>query len=333
LKTPTRHCWIIFFLIQTINANLSPSILRAIYLYKKKGGVLVLHSVHTFEYVCSHFAGYDYKKQVKCTDCAKSVFKFKIFYRKCSRLGFIHSIGKGVTSLISSFYINKNVIDIITTPSDFLKEKMLMHPKINNIVVLRNPILKNQDESNKIYRNSDFFYFVYFGRLSEEKNIECIIKSFYIAQKTYSNFRMKVIGSGVEKKKIENLVKNLNLSEKVFFYDFLPKEELDIELRSCNVSILSSKCYENAPMVVSESIDLGLIPIVCNHGGMKEMVDICVLGLKFNSNNHSELAEKMAYSYNNFNKLLLKLSYSKSKIKKLFNSEVAYNSLIKLYSR
>ncbi|MHC9089715.1 glycosyltransferase family 4 protein [Tenacibaculum sp. IMCC1] len=317
-------------------ANLSPSILFSIYRYKKHTQVRVVHSVHTFEYLCSHHAAFDYKKNVKCLDCSKKNFKVKIFMRICGPKGFFHSYGKGISSLIASLFLRLKVVDFWTTPSNFLRTKMLnqRHIDESRVFVLRNPILDSSiGKKNKKVNKDKAFRFVYFGRFSEEKNIDCIIKAFNEVVKENIKCKLMLIGKGNYKQKIKKMVVDLDLIDNIEFIEFLPKKDLEKELRKCDVSLLSSKCYETASMVVVESIQLGLVPIVSNHGGMKEMVECCNAGIKFSDGDYIDLSSKMIESYNNYEHYLDEVEKSKRENLRQFNESRYFKRLIDLYSK
>lgn len=314
--------------------NLSPSIFLALKKYKNKNRVTIFQTVHTFEYLCSHSAGYDYLKQKKCTDCATNLYKFKIFARRCSRLGFIHSYAKGLTSFLYSNFVKNNLIDQIITPSNFLRKKMLLHPEIKSIEVLYNPVKSNnQIKLNNNTKLHNKFRFVFFGRLSEEKNIECIIEAFSIAVKENPFFELVIIGSGPQENKLRKLTDKLALTEKVIFKGFLEKKALTRELLNCNVSILSSKCYETASMVVLESIQYNLLPIVCDHGGMKEMVESVGVGLKFMDGDIYELSKKMKESYINNKKTKSELFEIRDKVLFDYGDLSYFINLNKIYNK
>jgi glycosyltransferase involved in cell wall biosynthesis len=314
--------------------NLSPSILRAILRYKKQNiHVKVIHTVHTFEYVCSHNAGYDYRKKRKCTDCADKKYKLKIFYRGCSRLGYFHSIGKGITNLISSYYVSRNVIDLWTTPSKFLRSFMISNfLEVEKVSVLRNPCdFENLKEDISIGKRQ-LFEFVYFGRFSEEKNIECLLKAFKIVSKEAANVRLSLIGQGEIEDELKDLCMRLDLLDFVTFEPFLPKAELIERLKSSKVSVLPSKCYETASLVTIESIMLNLIPIVCNHGGMKEMIELTNFGVTFEDNDEVDLSKKMLFAMNNYSNIMKDIETVKSDISNVFGADVFMEDIKKIYS-
>ncbi len=314
--------------------NLSPSVLKAIYKYKSKhNGVKVLQTVHTFEYICSHFAGYDYRQNRRCTDCAGSRYKFKIFYRGCSRAGYLHSWGKGIASLIGNYYIKRGVIDRWLSPSHFLRELMVRRLPADKVTLVRNPLhAQNTAGEQNTKTAGKPFLFVYFGRFSEEKNIECLVQAFARIYGSGRQVKLLLIGKGEEKEKLVALCETLSISEGVEFIEFLPVQELNKRLQQAHVSILPSKCFENAPMVVNESVFADLVPIVANHGGMKEMIEVAGFGLCFESDDAANLALQMEQVMDNFDHYMLDLPRAKETINGIFNVQVYLSALYENYN-
>ncbi len=300
--------------------NLSPSILRALKNYKlKHREVKIIHSVHTFEYLCSHHAGYDYKKQKKCLDCAKNKIKSKIFYRLCSRAGVFHSIGKGITSILAQYYLSFDLIDRWITPSDFLKNEMSKSwiPS-DKIYSIKNPlpdIFLNQSKNliDKDPENS----LIYFGRISNEKNLDVLLKAVCLLMKANFQVNLKIVGSGIERDRLILLSETYGISSFVKFIPFLEQTELLKILFKTKVSILPSKCFETASMLVLESISSNVLPIVVNHGGMLEMVNYMNVGYTFEDNDHYDLCDKIKSAFINYSVNLNKVIVSKQNLENL----------------
>lgn len=316
--------------------NLSPSIIKAIYEFKQKNvNTKIIQTVHTFEHLCSHHAAYDYKKEKRCLDCAGKRYKFKIFYRGCSRLGYLHSWAKGITSLISNYYFNKGFVDHYLTPSDFLHQCLLKNSHIGtNVTTLRNPMnvsFLNQ-KFNAAIEHKITFDFVYFGRFSEEKNLDFLVNSFYLLTKKVRNVRLVLIGQGPSKVPLEELLNNLNIREHVEFIDFLPINMLIAKLKECHVFVLSSKCFETASLVINEAVLCGLVPLVANHGAMEEALNILNVGSSFDGTNQEQVCEKMQSAIVNYKSLHDELEKSFDTISRHYNSERYLNSLYNAYS-
>lgn len=321
--------------------NLSPAVLRALWRYKRqRPGIKVFHTVHTFEYLCSHFAGFDYARQERCLDCAKSTFKFKIFYRGCSRGGYLHSVGKGIASLLAAVYIGKGLFDAWITPSDFLRDCMVQGGfAASRITTIRNPLsdwfLNNQPPPETYAGSASHceIRVVYFGRLSAEKNLECLLRAFQRVLAERSSAILYLVGEGDEKEALVRLCCELGMAHAVVFQAFLPSEKLKDFLSNANLAILPSKCFENAPMMVCEAVSAGLFPIVAGHGGMKEMVEWLDYGKTFASENEEDLANTILQAAQEYPLLIQRLPVIQAKMREWLNFQVYTAKLIELYEK
>ncbi|RQP17527.1 MAG: glycosyltransferase [Parapedobacter sp.] len=312
--------------------NLSPSVFHAIALYKRKyPAVKVLFSVHTFEYICSHSAAYDYKKDKRCMDCAQNRYKWKIFARGCSRLGWKHSFGKGITSILTALLSGRGLIDQWITPSYFLKSAMSLRPDVDStkISVVYNPIANVHSKSLPTHRRDQM---VFFGRLSEEKNIPMLIRAFSRYRMRGGTCRLVIAGEGPMRDALGNLVKQLDLQDSVEITGFLETPVLQELLQQSKFAILPSKCYESASMVVLESVICGVMPVVSAHGGMKEMVEWLNCGLQFASEDEADLVSKMEMAVAQYEEWKLGLVQVIDKLKSYVLFEPYAKRLLELYA-
>jgi len=314
-------------------ANLSPSVLSSLHSFRKKRpDVRIIQTVHTFEYLCSHHAGFDYKKSMRCLDCGKQRFKLKIFYRNCSRLGFIHSIGKGINSLIAHYYYGKKVIDQLIAPSEFMKNTIAENNRFaaERISIIENPVAKSFLSGIAEVAKKD--QLIYFGRLSDEKDIELLIRAYadYVG-KSQCPYKLLIIGDGPEKDALVELTSRLGVRHLITFMPFLQHSALKAHLCDSKISILPSKCFENAPMMVIESLAFDILPIVSGHGGMKEMVSKFHFGLTFKSDSFSSLSDMISYAIDHYPALIADTKESRLKAGRLLSGERYLANLDQVY--
>lgn len=126
------------------------------------------------------------------------------------------------------------------------------------------------------------------GRLSHEKGLDLLIKSFYLVLQSYPNANLIIIGDGSEKAALSELSISLNISSSVFFLGRL-KEPFKI-LKQCDIFILSSR-YEGFPMALCEAMSCGL-PVVSFDcpTGPREIVRNGVDGILVPANNINALS-------------------------------------------
>lgn len=111
--------------------------------------------------------------------------------------------------------------------------------------------------------------FIYWGRLSPEKNIDQAIEIFSKICKIKPESSLIIIGPdyGV-KEYLHSKIINLNLTSNVFIYDYMSLQEIKKYAKDSSFFIQLSS-YEGMAMSVSESMQLGLIPVVTSVGQIK----------------------------------------------------------------
>lgn len=92
-------------------------------------------------------------------------------------------------------------------------------------------------------------YFIYFGRLSQEKGIETLVK----AVKKSPFIKLKVLGTGPL---LESLKREA--TDNIEFLGFKQGEELRDYIKNAMYVVVPSECYENNPMAIVESTTIGL---------------------------------------------------------------------------
>ena len=123
------------------------------------------------------------------------------------------------------------------------------------------------------------------GRFSEAKDQPTLIKAMkYIP----SNVHLLLVGEGPLKEKNEQLVKQINLEERIHFLGF--RDDVPRILKTVDIVVLSSH-WEGLPLSAVEGMAAGKPLIGSNVPGIKEVVDN--YGLLFSKGNSEELANKI----------------------------------------
>jgi glycosyltransferase involved in cell wall biosynthesis len=159
---------------------------------------------------------------------------------------------------------------VFICPSIFLKNKLQEDgiPE-NKIEIIRNPASFRTGEVSPVKKN----IMCYFGRFSIEKDLGFLISAFTEwKQRTKNDFQLLLIGQGEEETRLKDLASRGSASDSIMFRKFVPHEKLFASLKEAKYFSLTSKCYENSPMTILESIALNIIPIAPNIGGMRESI-------------------------------------------------------------
>lgn len=308
--------------------NLSPAVLRAVYRYKRKHReTKIVQTAHTFEHVCSHYGAFDYRKRTRCLDCMRDRYKVRIFYRLCSRKGGFHSLAKGLASLISDVFYNRKLIDIYIAPSPFLASLLkIRYGDKSDIRVVRNVISVQYAQS--VERTETV---TYFGRLSEEKNLELLIQAFSLVRIDNKQAKLRIIGDGPEREVLLKLANEEGLGTEIEFIPFVSHVELSGLIEDAKVFVLTSKLYETFSLVVYEAVMAGLVPVVPSHGAMKEGVDWLGCGVLYRSEDPQHLAEKIIAALENYKSFLPLLENARTKITRELNEQRYVASLSEIY--
>lgn len=113
------------------------------------------------------------------------------------------------------------------------------------------------------------------GRLDKQKNYKQLITLFT----KDTNFSLKIIGSGPEKKELENIIQNNDL--KVSIIDNLNNEEIKKAMNNYKYYLSSSK-FEGNPKTILEAMSTGCIVIASNIKNHKEIIKHGTTGFLFN---------------------------------------------------
>lgn len=137
----------------------------------------------------------------------------------------------------------------------------------------------------------DTIQILYVGRLAPEKNLDYLIREFDKLLKEYPSALLRIVGSGPLKSELQDLVRVLNLSDKVIFPGSMNIDELEIEYLKSSFFVLPSKS-EPWGLVINESLSFGCPVLVSDHCGCApELVVEGVTGYVFDPNVENSLYE------------------------------------------
>ena len=224
------------------------------------------------------------------------------------------------------FFIDKN---IFVSYDNLEKAKSMKLIKSGHVVyngLNQNPlnfIEKNTAikifESKTGYVLTNKFIIGSIGRLSKEKNYEFLIKIFPKILEIKPNAICIIIGGGLEKLTLKNLIKRLNLDDKIYLLGEI--ENAAKYLKIFDMFILPS-LYEGLSISLIETILAEIPTIASNVGGNKE-----IIGENFTYflDNEKEFLELFKKVYSN------KINQDFEKQKKLFTASNMIDKLEKIY--
>jgi len=168
---------------------------------------------------------------------------------------------------------------LVLTP--FAKE-IFKHSTLNipgeKLTVKPNFILDVEKNQNPRQREK-FFLFV--GRLSQEKGIKTLINAF-----EKNGEKLHIAGDGPLKAYV---TQKCSSNTNIHFLGQLKNEEIRTQMQACNALIFPSEWYEGMPMTILEAFATGTAVIASNLGAMAAMVGDGKEGILFEAGNADDL--------------------------------------------
>ncbi|MBU0975132.1 glycosyltransferase [Patescibacteria group bacterium] len=210
----------------------------------------------------------------------------------------VETAQKLLWKLAKTFY---DRADAVITPSNFVKNDLLDHDFSSPINVIRNAVdfsnigldKEEQKAFIKKYSLSKSKVILYVGRVSLEKNIEILIKSFAIVATRVPDLKFLIVGGGPDLKRLQKLALDRGLENQVIFSGELKNLDLVKKgiFKLAKVFVTASHS-EVQPVSIIEAMNFGL-PIVAVHSrGLVEMIQ--ENGCLVNGDDINEFSDKIS---------------------------------------
>lgn len=193
------------------------------------------------------------------------------------------------------------------------QENLVRNLKFKGDVVITKGVgIFNLVEQPSFIKRETVTNFLYVGRLSEEKNLEFLIKTF----NELPQLKLNIVGFGPQEDELKIMAK-----ENIVFHGAIDNKELSKFYQSNDVFILPSKS-EPWGLVVEEALNNGLPVLLSDRVGCREEIINQTNGVIFRSNNKKSLLDAIDKLmdidfYNN-----LRLNISETDFKEISNEQV-----------
>jgi len=242
--------------LHNYNFQLTPSILPII----KKRGIKIVQTIHDAQMVCPYHRLYNFQKDTICTKCVTGSF-FNCINDRCFDGSFFKSVvGASESYYYHTFKYYEKYIDRFISPSRFLARLVKKRIKNQTIDIIPN-FTEIIDTINKIKNN----YYLYFGRISNEKGVLELVDVF-----KELNLNLIIIGSGDQEDELKNKIEGV---KNISFLGNRSGKELFTYVAKAKYVIQLSKGLENCPMTVIESFTYGTPVIASDHSGFKDLIE------------------------------------------------------------
>ncbi|MFC5649862.1 glycosyltransferase family 4 protein [Paenibacillus solisilvae] len=300
--------------------QISPSILFPL----KQKRIPVVYTVHDLKVMCPNYKMMT--NNTVCEQCKDGKF-YNAMKNKCVK----NSLSASSISMLEAYFhkfmkIYDSYIDYFITPSEYYKQKMIEwgYPpgKITHI-----PNFVHIDKYQPYYGNDG--YFLYLGRLSEEKGIMTLLKSLAY---TKTQVKLVIAGTGPLSESIKEYISDHDLEDRVKLLGFVSGTQLQTTIQRSKCVVMPSEWYENGPLSLIESFAYGKPVIGSNIGGIPEHIDPNVNGLVFESKNAQELADKIDYMNSLSDAEINRFgTHARKKAETEYSHEVHFKQLKKIY--
>jgi glycosyltransferase involved in cell wall biosynthesis len=267
--------------LHNIYHQLSPAILPIL----SRRGIPVVMTLHDLKLACPN---YKMRTQGRiCERCVGGAYHHAVLHR-CIGGSIVSSTLCAIelsTHRWSGVYEN-NVARFIV-PSRFYRQKMI-ESGIPASKLVWIPNFTSIERFAPAYDGGN--YFVYFGRLSEEKGLFTLLE----AVRTFSGGSLLVIGDGPARASLERAAAGLDHVRVLG-----PKHggELQDLVRGARFSVIPSEWYENCSMSCIESFACGTPVIGARIGGLPEMIEHNETGLLVEPGSPVDLREQIEWLF------------------------------------
>lgn len=269
----------IVYIIHFVN-KLSPSVISA----AGEMHVPVVLRLSDYFMLCPRF-DFLYDQKI-CEDCLMGKYGSCI-KKKCVKGSIFASAVRVFSMKVHKAIKIYDKVDAFVTPSGFLKEK-LMQSGIEEKKIHWIPTFYKGQPEQAVPAGQ---YGLYFGRISEEKGVEVLVKAY---EKLGDNYQLKIAGddSTALAVKLKQYVKDKKMHN-VEFLGFRKGEALNECIRNSKYTFVPSICYDNLPNAALESFAFRKPVIASNLGSLPELITDGYNGLLFQTNDADDLAKRV----------------------------------------
>ena len=138
-----------------------------------------------------------------------------------------------------------------------------------------------------VEKEAKIHQFAFVGRIVWEKGLAVLLQAAHQLQAKGYDFRLTIVGDGLERPRLEKLADDLGLKSRTEFLGWVPNELISSLLADSIAIVMPSIWEDVAPVVAIEHMMQGHLLIVSDVGGLGELVD--GVGLKFPVGNATAL--------------------------------------------
>jgi glycosyltransferase involved in cell wall biosynthesis len=307
--------------IHLYKGGLTASILPVL----RRNQIPVIITLHDYSLLCPRNILIDGDGNI-CEKCLNNPFYCVL--KRCNRKNIFYSTINYIEYEINNkIFKPQKYFNRIICVCKFNCQKHYMKPKLRNKLV---HIYNFSPKINTIvldHKKGE--YFLYFGRLSDEKGVKTLLKAW---KGLDSRYKLKIAGDGKLYQEFAKEVRD-HKEGNIDLLGYKTGEELKGIVRNTSFVIIPSECYENNPMTIIEAYSMGKPVIGSNVGGIPEILIDKKTGFLFEMRNVADLVSKINHAFSITAEEYELLSKAAQEFANdQFSEESHYTQLIKVYT-
>lgn len=302
------------FCIQT---HLTPSILRA----AQEAGVPVVMSCNDYKHLCPN--SMVFRDGRPCADCMGGGF-YKAISNRCCKDSWKFSVASSIEAYAHRFLrVYQRDVDRYLFASSFMARltQEFWAGWTYDWSLLRNPF-----DATRLHAHEGGDYILYFGRLSEEKGVESLLR----AMARLPEIPARIVGDGPLLERLSGLADDLHLTN-VRFLGAQWGPELDAVLQKARFVVVPSVWHENFPYVILQAFAAGKPVVGSDRGGIPELVKDGRRGSIYPAGDDTALAVAIAARWRETSGTAEMGRAAKKYVDEEFNDQRFYSELLDVY--
>jgi glycosyltransferase involved in cell wall biosynthesis len=183
--------------------------------------------------------------------------------------------------------MREEVTRFFNTPSD----KIVVIP--NGVDATRFESYECSRQFRSRYASDQEKIILYVGRLVPEKGANVLLGAMPGVLSSHPEAKLVVVGEGYYKEELMRIAGRLNISSKAYFTGYVDDWTLGSLYKCASIAVFPS-LYEPFGIVALEAMASGVPVVVSNTGGLSEIVENNVNGLKVEPNNSEALSRAIS---------------------------------------
>ncbi|NOR54182.1 MAG: glycosyltransferase [Candidatus Aminicenantes bacterium] len=241
-------------------------------------------------YTCHSLAFEEYKiRSLKRSFLNRPIFYFNIFFRRIMEK---FSLSKCEKVMVLSQFMQDKLINIHSIP----EEKIYINPGGVDLDRFRPPLNK-MEIRKRVSIPADKFVLLTVRNLVPRMGLENLIKAMPLVQNRVNNIYLVIGGEGILRRKLQELIKELNLESSVNLCGFVSEDHLPLYYQMADFFILPTVALEGFGLVTVETMACGTPVLGTPVGGTKEILNNFSPGFLFKDTNPESIAELILDKY------------------------------------